>query len=355
MRKLEIVVSVSKGALPVVLAATLVPAVGLTCSATPPTQTAATSTTGESSSSGGSGGQGGMGGSGGIGGFAVSSSSAGGSAGSPSYCEPWGTQTIVVDVPPAGTPANPGQICAVAMDPVQSNNAARVTLTKSPVADNIATGLIAIDPALLADIIGSPSIAVTQAWDPQVAAMQVTNIMPAPGGFSFQAQWPLPFNVSPEQWAQMTVKTTMLLKCDPQAMTMRMVESLTYIHLCLETGELLWVSSGNMCNVCDIIAEMAPSPIVPDKHHDDLPLARAMRLRIVPLARVGASVVLLAENDGGDGLTYAWHPSGGRIEQVASDIAIWTPPSDFLPHIVQVAVSGDDAAAVATYSWREAA
>jgi hypothetical protein len=239
------------------------------------------------------------------------------------------------------------------MDPATSNLAARVTLTKSPMADNIATGFVAIDALLQTEVLGTPTILVTASNDPQLKQMQVTNIVAVAGGFSFDAEWPLPFNVGPNSWENMTVQVSMYLRCDPQAMTMRLVESITYINLCTDKGELTWVSSGNVCNACDIIAEMAPSPIVSDKRFDDLPLGRVMRLRVVPLARIGASVVLLAENDGGTELSYSWFPSAGKIEQVAEDIAIWTPPSDLLPHIVQVAVQGDEAAAVATFAWRE--
>jgi hypothetical protein len=239
------------------------------------------------------------------------------------------------------------------MDPATSNLAARVTLVKSAMADNLATGFVAIDPALQPDVLGMPTITVS-ANNGQLAAVQISNIIAVAGGFSFQAEWPLPFNVEPHSWEQMAFTVSLFLRCDPQGMTMRRVESLTYINLCTDMGDLTWVSSGNVCNACDIIAEMAPSPIVPNKQFDDLPLGRAMRLRLVPLARIGASVVLLAENDGGDELSYSWFPSSGKIEQVANDIAIWTPPNDLLPHMIQVAVVGDDAAAVAMYAWREA-
>ena len=241
------------------------------------------------------------------------------------------------------------------MDPVSSNKAARVTLTKSPMGHHLATGFVAIDPALLPSVIGIPTISVMAAGDAQLKGMQVTNIMLAPGGFSFDAQWPLPFDVEPYGWTNMTIKTTFVLGCDPQAMTVRVVEALTYVNLCIENKELAWVSSGDTCKACESVAEMAPSPIVPDKQGDDLPLGRALRLRIVALARIGASVILFAENDGGDGLAYTWHPSAGRIEQIANDIVLWTPPSDFGEHIVQVAVHEEEAAAVATFSWRDAA
>jgi hypothetical protein len=100
---------------------------------------------------------------------------------------------------------------------------------------------------------------------------------------------------------------------------------------------------------------MAPSPIVPDKGADGLPLARALRLRIVELARVGSTVVLLAENDGGAGLDYEWHPSDGRIEQLAPDVVAWTVAEGMAAPFIQAAVWGADAAAVTSWAWNEAA
>lgn len=349
MRKIQLIISASKGALPVLLAASVAP-MAATCTTTPPTQTAAVSV--------GAGGAGGSGGenqssSSGFGGeIIIPDGGTGGSGGN--HCpDPFSLPTtFTVEVPPEGTPAQPGQICAIAMDPVTSNFAAKVTLVKSPNADHLATGHIAIDPAVQAEVLTLPSLTVTSG-DPALSAVKITNIAPEPGGFSFDAEWPMPFNVQPYSWESMQVKVSMMVKCDPQAMVMRLVESTTYVHLCVDMGSLTWVSSGEVCNACDIIAEMAPSPIVSDKHFDELPLGHVMRLRVVPLARIGASVVLFAENDGGEGLSYEWHPSAGKLDQVSDDIAIWTPPSDLLPHIVQVAVHGDDSAAVATYAWRE--
>lgn len=350
MRKIHLLVSASKGAIPVLLAATVAP-MAATCSSTPPTQTAAVSV-----GAGGNGGAGGTGGEGGtsVGAFVASSASSSSGSGGPAACDPFESPvSFTVEVPPDGTPADPGQICAIAMDPVTSNLAARVTLTKSPMADHLATGFVAIDSALQSEVLGTPTISVMSS-DPELNQMQVANILPTAGGFSFDASFPLPFNVRPHSWESMTVKVTMMIRCDPQGITMRMVESITSVHLCTDMKDLLWVSSGSVCNACDIIAEMAPSPIMPDKHGDDLPLGRAMRVRIVPIARIGASVVLFAENDGGVDLAYSWHPSDGKLETIAEDIAIWTPPNDFAPHLMQVVVQGEDTAGVATYAWREA-
>jgi hypothetical protein len=151
----------------------------------------------------------------------------------------------------------------------------------------------------------------------------------------------------------MTVRATFTLACGP--MEPRTVESITHIHLCAEPPDVAWVSSGDVCNVCDIIAEMAPSPIVPDVGGDDLPLGKVLRLQVKTLARVGRALVLLAEHDGGEGQTHDWRCTAGEIEQLAPDVVVWTPPEAPGPHLVQAAVHGDEAAAVASMTWPEVA
>jgi hypothetical protein len=103
--------------------------------------------------------------------------------------------------------------------------------------------------------------------------------------------------------------------------------------------------------VCRIIAEMAPSPIVPEKTNDALPLAQVLRLRIVELARVSNVVVLLAENDGGDGLEYEWHASAGKVEHLAPDVVAWTLEEGLDAPSIHAAVWGADGAAVASFAF----
>src|SRR5439155_10591887 len=96
-------------------------------------------------------------------------------------------------------------------------------------------------------------------------------------------------------YARMTVRTTLELRCTPDTVT-RVVHAAMDVHLCVSDRDFTapeWVSAGDQCTVCRIIAEMAPSPIIPDKRSDGLPLARALRLRVVELARVSNAVVLL--------------------------------------------------------------
>jgi hypothetical protein len=103
--------------------------------------------------------------------------------------------------------------------------------------------------------------------------------------------------------------------------------------------------------VCRIIAEMAPSPIVPDKAADELPLGRVLRARIIELARISNTVVLLAENDGGEGLEYEWHVSAGRVERLAPDVIAWTLAEGMAAPYAQAAIWNADAAAVASFAF----
>lgn len=352
MRKVQIVASTAKGALPALVLAALLPA-GASYSAQDQVVAAA--------SAGGSGGAaqtssatGGGGSSGAptVGAFAASSSSTGTGG---DLCGGSPATTFTVEIPPEGVPASAGQICAVVMSPVESNRSARVTLVKDPQALHLATGTIDIDPALAGLVVGLPQVAVLDTQVPALLAMQVTNVQPSGAGFTFDAQWPDPLFVSIGPWAQMTIKTTLEVKCDPQGTDTRIVEAITIIHLCQEAQDVEWVSSGDDCKICEIIAEMAPSPIMPDKPGDDLALGRALRLRLTVLARIGRAVVLLAENDGGPGLYYEWQPSAGRVVELAPDVVVWDPPEDRGPHLIQAAVASDDAAAVASYTWREVA
>ncbi len=228
-----------------------------------------------------------------------------------------------------------------------------MTLTKYSQALNLAMGFVAIAAPLQGTVVGTPVIEVVTA-PAALSGMVVSDVQPTAGGFTFHAEWPQMLNLEPESWVSMVVKTTFTSQCGPGPSDTRTVESSTTIHLCFEEKQpgdkqLTWVSSGDECKVCDIIAEMAPSPIVPDKREDDLPLARALRLRVRPILRVGRAVVLLAENDGGTDVDYAWRVSGGELLQLSPDVVAWTPPQGSGEHLLQAIVSAEHAAGVASY------
>lgn len=356
-RTLRLVVLSRSGAIPIVIAAAIAPACGarsgLLGASTPPDA-------GVDASGGAAGaiaGAGGVG-AGGTGGIA-------GAAGSPAQpvCQNAMEETYVIDLPPEGVPADPGQICAATADPVDSGRAAHVTLQKIGNTSDLsaATGFCAVDPALEARVVAPPIIEVVDATQPQLQAMQVTNLQKQPGGWSFDASFPAPLDIYPQESAlesvgRMTVRITLELDCAPQPVT-RIVHAATDIHVCADGDQVVWASSGDSCTVCRVIAEMAPSPIVPDHSANagDLPLARALRLRLVELARIADTVVLLAEHDGGAGLEYEWHASGGQVRHIAPDVVVWTLEDGVQAPFIQAAVHGPSALAVASFGFNEAA
>jgi hypothetical protein len=375
MRRLTIIVRSSRGALPLVIAAGVTAAHG--CGGDTETGTgSAGGTRSDAGTSGGSGGLAGTGASGGLvsvggaagvspfggaggsvalggagGGLAV-----GGSGGGMQFCSSFALDSFTVELPPEGTPADPGQICAATMEPVVSNRAARVTLEKLGPAGDLQTarGLVEVDAALLDRVIGTPVIEVIDATDTSLTSLVVSNIQRQPTGYSFDAVFTAPVGATTDGFSRLTARVSLELDCTPSPET-RIVHASTDIHLCIGDGDLTWVSSGDQCVVCRVIAEMAPSPIVPDKASDDLPLAQALRLRIVELARISNTVVLLAENDGGDGMEYEWHASGGELTTLAPDVVAWTLVDGMPDPFIQAAVSGPHAVAVASFAFNEAA
>lgn len=306
---------------------------------------------GDAARSGGATGSGGLGAGGsGTGGLILGSSGAGGLINPPGS---GGSCNYTVPLPPEGMPAKPGEICSVALDPVDSNLSARVTFTQG------STGLkgsVSFDPNVAGRVVGVPVIDVLDASDPALMNLQFGPLTKIAGGFSFDVLFKTPVTLQ-AGYSRVTVRTTFDVGCGPDGGGAKQVHASTDIHVCTAdfSGGFAWVSSGDYCTVCRIIAEMAPSPIVPDKGADGLPLARALRLRVVQLARVSNRVVLLAENDGGDGLEYEWHPSAGSVERLAPDVVVWTVAEGMAAPFMQLAVLGDTEAAVATWSWNEAA
>lgn len=129
------------------------------------------------------------------------------------------------------------------------------------------------------------------------------------------------------------------------------MESTTSLDLCWKHKERVWVSSGDLCTDCVIIAEMAPSPIPSDNQGDELPLGRVVRLRVVPLAQSGRARLLFAENDAGGDARYEWRVSGGSLQKIAEDIVLWTLPEDYAEKepFGQVGVWNGDGAAVENF------
>ena len=359
MRRVEIVIARAPR-LSAIAAVTILPIV-VSCGSRSGMQNSDDAGTSGGSSSGGSGASGGAGGTtsgGGSGGLLIGGTGGlgggGGSGGTggafvcPSYNK---LVTFTVDIPPPGVPAEPGQLCAVTAEPVESNTAARVTLTKYSPALELAQGFVALPPDLEKVVVGVPKISIKSADLAVLTQGQVSNVTQLAGGFSFHLTWPGPLKVNPEPYVRMVMEVELEIACDPSGTELRSVTSITEIHLCIGDADLEWVSSGDECTACKTIAEMAPTPILPDQLADGLPMARAFRLRVVELARAGNAALLLAENDAGPDAPYRWRATAGRLEELAPDLVLWTTESAELPHLLQVAVEQPDGAAVASFDW----
>jgi hypothetical protein len=282
----------------------------------------------------------------------VAGAAAGADAGGPEPGPP-GSCQFTVELPPPGVPAEPGQICAATMTPVESNRAAHVQLQAAKGSPGSVEGTIEIAPGLLGVVVGMPTVEVIDATDPALLDFEVSEVLPVPAGFAFLGRWPGPVTFRSEGMTRITVRVTFEAAC-PDAP--QLVHSVTDVHLCdLDGLPVEWVSSGSVCSVCRIIAEMAPSPIVPGAGAggDELPLARMLRLRVVELARVSGTVVLLAENDGGTDVEYEWSASAGAIEHLAPDVIALTASEGVVAPFVQVAVFAADAAAVASWTFND--
>lgn len=275
--------------------------------------------------------------------------------------------SYIVEIPPAGTAAEPGQLCAVP-SPVQSSVSARVTLSGYNPSEQAAIGEILVPAEIEGEIVGLPTVTVAEATYPELEGIVVTEMTKADGGFRFRARWPdrFPHISGPAQGARMTVQTTFTIACSDGGTTT--VEALTKVDLCNVGGGMFdWASSGDTCTDCQIIAEMAPSPIVSDKKGDDLPLGMVLRLRVVEVARAGRQILLFADNDAGPNASYEWRVSEGSLEHIADDVVLWTLPEEAsAPRssrastpFGQVAVWNDDGAAVENFvfsvAWQVAA
>ncbi len=347
MRKLRIQVTRTPGAAPVLLTAIVVPLLG--CDGDDPDGSGGASTSAAQTTSATSSGETATTTS-----FSGPSSTASTGAGGGLEC-PGGfpPRTFDVELPPPGTPADPGQICVAVTDPVESTASARVTLMVGA-EPHLATGFVSIPSEIEGSVVGLPTVEAIEATTPELLPVAIADVAPMPGGYTFDATFPEPFTADPRAWARVTFRVTFTIDCTPSPA--KTVQSTTFVQLCDELGgSMLWVSSGDECNVCSIIAEMAPSPIVPERRPDDIGLAHAVRLRVVEVARVGRARVLLAENDGGDGMTYRWQASSGTVTELAPDIVLWEPPSGPGPHQVQAAVLGEDGAAVSSFVLKEVA
>lgn len=329
MRKLRVVFTTIGGAVPAIMATMVGDACGGSVEDDGAKPDATRADVAEESSSG-------------FGSSGVNTSSS--SSGSPA-CR----STHTVEIPPPGVAADPGQICAVVKPPATSNTAARVTLGDYSPTTRTAVGFVALGSGISGSIQGNPTIEAVAPSDAASGKMIVSGLAPAPGGYRFDAAWPSPLQ---SDYTELTVKTTFTIGCEDGGT--QTVEALTKLELCLEgdAGAYDFVSSGDACTVCRIIAEMAPTPIVSDNTGDDLPLGRVIRLRVIEVARSGRQALLFAENDAGATLELEWRVHGGSLERIADDVVLWTLPEDGGEQpFGQVAVWNEAGAVVENFVW----
>jgi hypothetical protein len=235
-----------------------------------------------------------------------------------------------------------------------NSQAARVTMEWSGGATGAygttSLGHITIAPEIAGLVVGMPTVEVTSKSPDSAADPSISNLRADKDGFAFDVVW------SPSGPGEICMigvepnwifRTALRLQCGGQE---RVVESFTVVAIC---GGYSWASSGDRCDECAVVCEMAPSPIVPRGVGDALPLGSALSVVIRPLVRVGGTLVLLANHAPRDGLAYAWQVSAGTIEQLDRDVVLWRLPcaGKKQAHIAQVAVTGEDLAAVASFRW----
>ena len=172
--------------------------------------------------------------------------------------------------------------------------------------------------------------------------------------FEFDMTWPAASK--PTAGTSITITVSVSFSCAPQMSSTRTAKITAQLVLCQDGARLVWKGSGEQCTVCTAMAEMAPLSTPTPPLADGLPLPGTLGLGVRPVARVGRTVVLVARHDDNIGeVSYRWRASGGDLEIVAPDVAVWTMPETEGPHQVQVAGETDVAAEVAMHIEREGA
>jgi hypothetical protein len=271
-----------------------------------------------------------------------------------------GTQYFdaIVPLPPEGTLPSPSALCdSTLAPPLDSGWAARVTLQTSTSDTSKAQGTITIAPELQGVIVGMPSVSVVD-LDASLSAPAVSGLVALSGipGYAFDLTWAAAINFygfgTPPR---MVLETRFTIDCGGST---REVRSLTALYFCSDNGTAAgWASSGDQCIDCASICEMAASPILPREEDESMALSGAVRIRLRVIGQLHGALLILAEHDGGaHEFDYQWSATAGRIVWVDRDVAIWVPPTAAnQSELVQLAVSSERAAAVASLRWNTAA
>lgn len=274
----------------------------------------------------------------------------------PAWCPPFagGLQIVTVPLPPPGVPAEPAPVCMTPGMIVESAMGARITLAID--GSGTVRGTLTLAPSLVDRVVGEPRVTVVSSGIPGAPPTIGPLAAAGDGTFSFELTFPDGLFIGFDPLMLLTLETRFEIDCrgpEPDAgMDLRTVSATSFLALCQEDpdGRLVFVSAGEECKTCAIIAEMAPTPIIPSEQPDGLPLQQGMALKLRALARFDGAVVLWAEHgQGTDGAALHWQTSAGELHPLASDVVVWVLPEDTrVPHLAQVVVETRDAAAVAT-------
>jgi hypothetical protein len=296
-------------------------------------------------------------------------------------------------------------------EPVLSDWAARIDLFRYGQSLDQVTGLVRIAPELRSLVIDLPRISVAWAETTNLESLTISEVTKAGDCFTFHGSWPagtadaLGVSYTSEM---LTLRADILVACDQgvgggdkcdtdlgwendcsgfcgpdtvkmstqlpqpeegvaakkdsvcaqgdQAAAARVVRSETNAGICRDcAGEKQWAAYDADCYYCYSIAEMAPSPIPPAIRNDDLPLPGAFNLSLVQVWGNGRELSLLAEHDAPGQVSYEWHVSSGALSEEDQGGVVWIPPREPGPHVIQVAVHNETAAAVASLRWGGAA
>jgi hypothetical protein len=264
------------------------------------------------------------------------------------------TEIVFAELPPEGVPAEIHQICMQpATELVQTGWAARLLLEPDATTPMRARGWVEIAPDLADKVLGVPEVRLASN---DFTGLSVSTPTPSSAGrFELSVAWEgMPTNRGFDSWRHLAASVRFEVACvPPEPSARRSVEARSDLYLCRESVATRWISSGEACTTCAIIAEMAPSPIVPMPRASELPLEQVLRLNVRTIAAVGHDLLVYAEHDGGaDDAEYTWHPSAGELEELARDVVLWRLPPGAEPQLLQVVVEARSAVAVASVRFQ---
>src|SRR5262249_21308917 len=119
-----------------------------------------------------------------------------------------------------------------------------------------AMGYIVVPQNILPNVVGTPTLSVAAASSSAIGALKFGTIFKSSWGFTFQASWPGAIQHDATEFMQ--IRASFSITCDGGTQA---VQATTDLYMCIDGTTFDWASSGDACTICEIIAEMAPSPI----------------------------------------------------------------------------------------------